>query len=55
MGEAEKFVGRGTETRTFLYFKVSVAALREFVPDGWQICPAGSVPAYARRIFLPGS
>ncbi len=51
MGEAEKFVGRGTETRTFLYFKVSAAALREFVPDGWQICPVGSGPAAGANLL----
>jgi len=28
----EKFVGRGTEVRTFLYFKVSTPALQKFVP-----------------------
>ena len=51
MGEEEKFVGRGTETRTFLYFKVSVAALREFVPDGWQICPVDSGPAAGANLL----
>lgn len=51
MGEEEKFVGRGTETRTFLYFKVSTAALREFVPDGWQICPAGYGPAAGANLL----
>jgi len=42
MADAEKFVGRGTETRTFVYFKVSARALQAFVPDEWEISPASS-------------
>lgn len=51
MGEEEKFVGRGTENRTFLYFKVSAATLREFVPCNWQICPVGSGPAAGANLL----
>jgi len=40
----EKFVGRGTEVRTFLYFKVSPAALLKLVPEGCEPCPVGSGP-----------
>ena len=51
MSEPETFVGRGTETRTFVYFKVSTAALGKFVPEGWQICPLASGPAAGANLL----
>lgn len=47
----EKFVGRGTEVRTFLYFKVSTPALQKFVPEGCEVCPASSGPAAGANLL----
>ena len=47
----EKFVGRGTETRTFLYFKVSEDALRTFVPQDWRVHPLPDGPAAGANLM----
>ena len=47
----EKLVGRGTEVRTFLYFKVSTPALQKFVPEGCEVCPASSGPAAGANLL----
>jgi len=51
MSKEEKFVGRGTEIRTFLYFNVTAAALREFITDGWQLGPVGAGPAAGANLL----
>src|SRR5688572_1677332 len=47
----DKLVGRGTETRTFVYFKVSTRALQRFVPDGWEINPVSSGPSCSANLL----
>jgi len=47
----EKFIGQGVEVRTFVYFKVSAAALQKFVPAGWEINPASSGPATGANLL----
>src|SRR5262245_18276614 len=47
----ERFVGQGTETRTFLYFKVSAPALRGHVPGGFRIRPLESGPAAGANLL----
>ena len=51
MAESENFVGRGTETRTFLYFKVLRDALRTYVPEGWQVRPLADGPASGANLM----
>lgn len=50
-GESERFVGRGTESRTFLYFKVSQDALGSLVPEGWRACPLADGPAAGANLM----
>src|SRR5688572_12234795 len=48
---AEQFVGRGTEVRTFLHFKVSTPALHKFVPEGFEIFSASAGPAAGANLL----
>ncbi|MCC7487103.1 MAG: hypothetical protein IT529_19195 [Burkholderiales bacterium] len=47
----ETFVGRGIESRTFLYFRVPGPALRQFVPEGFEVRPPGSGPGAGANLL----
>jgi hypothetical protein len=51
----EQYVGRSVDVRTFVYFKVSDAALQKLVPKGWEVDPISSgraAHANLRVVFL---
>ena len=53
--EAPKLTGTFGEIQTVLAFKVSEAALKNFLPEGWQAAPIGAGPskdANLRVVFI---
>lgn len=47
----EKLVAVDASIRTVVAFKVSDAALQEFVPPGWQLSPLGAGPSKGANLF----
>src|SRR5438067_7611249 len=46
----EKAAGSNVDTRLAMSFKVSDAAVRKLVPDGWEISPASSGPSQGANL-----